>query len=93
MAWILVSGGKTASPFARATGFGLRDRWILHLSGHACAANLFRRLPHLLRWSFVAGRGCPPEIDKVLTQRGLKAPNVILLPDRPPSPGESQAEV
>ncbi|NBV20493.1 MAG: MBL fold metallo-hydrolase [Proteobacteria bacterium] len=37
--------------------------------------------------------GCPPEIVKVLMQRGLKAPNVILLPDRPVSHGESQVAV
>lgn len=37
--------------------------------------------------------GCPPEIVKVLMQRGLKAPNVILLPDRPISHGESQVAV
>lgn len=32
--------------------------------------------------------GCPPEIVKVLMQRGLKSPNYILLPDRPVSHGE-----
>ena len=37
--------------------------------------------------------GCPPEIVKVLLQRGLKSPNFILLPDRPVSHGESQVAV
>lgn len=37
--------------------------------------------------------GCPPEIVKVLIQRGLKSPNFILLPDRPVSHGESQVAV
>ncbi len=37
--------------------------------------------------------GCPPEIVKVLIQRGLKAPEHILLPDRPVSHGESQVAV
>ena len=37
--------------------------------------------------------GCPPEIVKVLMQRGLKSPNYILLPDRPVSHGESQVAV
>ena len=37
--------------------------------------------------------GCPPEIVKVLMQRGLKSPNFILLPDRPVSHGESQVAV
>ncbi|MEN9574065.1 MAG: hypothetical protein RL514_1920 [Verrucomicrobiota bacterium] len=37
--------------------------------------------------------GCPPEIVKVLMQRGLKSPSFILLPDRPVSHGESQVAV
>lgn len=37
--------------------------------------------------------GCPPEIVKVLMQRGLRSPNWILLPDRPVSHGESQVAV
>lgn len=37
--------------------------------------------------------GCPPEIVKVLMQRGLKSPNYILLPDQPVSHGESQVAV
>ena len=37
--------------------------------------------------------GCPPEIVKVLMQRGLKSPNCILLPDQPISHGESQVAV
>lgn len=37
--------------------------------------------------------GCPPEIVKVLMQRGLKSPQHILLPDRPVSHGESQVAV
>ena len=37
--------------------------------------------------------GCPPEIVKVLMQRGLKSPNFILLPDHPVSHGESQVAV
>lgn len=37
--------------------------------------------------------GCPPEIVKVLRQRGLKPPRFILLPDVPVSHGESQVAV
>lgn len=37
--------------------------------------------------------GCPPEIVKVLIQRGLKAPDAILLPDRPVAQGESQTAI
>ena len=37
--------------------------------------------------------GCPPEIVKVLMQRGLKSPQHILLPDVPVSHGESQVAV
>lgn len=37
--------------------------------------------------------GCPPEIVKVLMQRGLKSPQHILLPDLPVSHGESQVAV
>ena len=37
--------------------------------------------------------GCPPEIVKVLMQRGLRSPNWILLPDQPVSHGESQVSV
>ncbi|MFM8471840.1 MAG: hypothetical protein ACKODH_18075, partial [Limisphaerales bacterium] len=37
--------------------------------------------------------GCPPEIVKVLMQRGLKSPHHILLPDQPVSHGESQVAV
>lgn len=37
--------------------------------------------------------GCPPEIVKVLMQRGLRPPNWILLPDKPVSHGESQVAV
>lgn len=37
--------------------------------------------------------GCPPEIVKVMMQKGLAAPEVILLPDRPISRGESQVAV
>ena len=37
--------------------------------------------------------GCPPEIVKVLMQRGLKSPQHILLPDYPVSHGESQVAV
>jgi CRP-like cAMP-binding protein len=37
--------------------------------------------------------GCPPEIVKVLMQRGLKSPQHILLPDQPVSHGESQVAV
>ena len=37
--------------------------------------------------------GCPPEIVKVLIQKDLKAPDAILLPDRPVAQGESQTAV
>ncbi len=37
--------------------------------------------------------GCPPEIIKVLMQRGLRPPDCILLPDRPVSHGESQVAI
>jgi len=37
--------------------------------------------------------GCPPEIVKVLIQKDLKAPDAILLPDRPVAQGESQTAI
>ncbi len=37
--------------------------------------------------------GCPPEIVKVIRQRGLTAPGAILLPDKPIAMGESQTAV
>ena len=37
--------------------------------------------------------GCPPEIIKVLLQKGLRAPDCILLPDKPVDHGESQVAV
>ena len=37
--------------------------------------------------------GCPPEIVKVLIQRGLRMPRHLLLPDIAVSHGESQAAV
>lgn len=37
--------------------------------------------------------GCPPEIVKVLLQKGLPSPTAILLPDQPVAQGESQVAV
>lgn len=37
--------------------------------------------------------GCPPEIIKVLLQKGLRPPDCILLPDKPVNHGESQVAI
>ena len=37
--------------------------------------------------------GCPPEIIKVLLQKGLRPPDCILLPDKPVDHGESQIAI
>ena len=37
--------------------------------------------------------GCPPEIIKVLLQKGLRPPDCILLPDKPVDHGESQVAI
>ena len=37
--------------------------------------------------------GCPPEIIKVLMQKGLPSPGAILLPDTPLCQGEAQVAI
>ena len=77
----------------------------MHKTIHLSKAEAFRTIPGMEVIQLMPGSfyitdgvnallaGCPPEIIKIIRQRGLDAPGAILLPDSPIAMGESQTAI